>query len=239
MKFLSVILGAELKNVRRDSFLAWLVIYPLFLALVLRIVLPYLTEYANGYNIDLVHYYPVILSYMTLLLVPIIFGIVVGFSLIDERDDGTLTALRVTPLPIASYMFFKTALVMLASIMLTFVTLPLSNIIAVDLSSVLPIAILASLEAPIFGLLINSFAKNKVEAFAVMKFLGVLFIAPLGAFFIAGAWSCSFMIFPAYWPLKAFWNLAAGKPYWWLIVTGIIYHLVILFPLYRRFVRRL
>lgn len=36
-----------------------------------------------------------------------VFGVVTGFLLLDERDDRTLTALQVTPLPLRAYIFYR------------------------------------------------------------------------------------------------------------------------------------
>jgi hypothetical protein len=38
-----------------------------------------------------------LLSFFFVLQIPLLFGLLVGLLVLDERDDDTLTALRVTP----------------------------------------------------------------------------------------------------------------------------------------------
>ncbi|MCJ7806149.1 MAG: ABC transporter permease, partial [Clostridia bacterium] len=67
---------------------------------------------------------------------------------------------------------------------------------------ILVISFLASLGAPMNGLLINIFAQNKIEGFAIMKLLGTIVILPVIALFFTDAKELFFAIFPAFWPAK-------------------------------------
>jgi fluoroquinolone transport system permease protein len=91
----------DAKGVLRDSLLRWLVLYPVLLALLLRWGVPALADrLADRYRFDLTAYYVLVMSFLVELL-PILTGMVVGFLLLDQRDDHTLMAWQVTPLTLA------------------------------------------------------------------------------------------------------------------------------------------
>ena len=62
---------------------------------------PLFTEMlSTRYDFDLVPYYPLVLTAFLLLTSIIIVGGLGAFLVLDEVDAGTLTALRVTPVPL-------------------------------------------------------------------------------------------------------------------------------------------
>ncbi len=98
-------LGAiDARNVARDSMLRWLVVLTPAFGLLLRIALPPITT-AHRERIEFAHsaYYPLVASFMPLVVAGMI-GTVVGFLLLDQRDDQTITALLVTPLSLGDYL---------------------------------------------------------------------------------------------------------------------------------------
>lgn len=107
----------DLRSIRRDSLTSWMIFLPVLLALVMRWGVPAITtRLMEQYNFDLVQYYPVLLAYFFVGMCPMVFGAVIGFLLLDEKDDRTLTALQVTPLPLNSYILYRVAV----PILLTF-----------------------------------------------------------------------------------------------------------------------
>src|SRR6478672_6652336 len=111
---------ADAKGVGRDPMLRWMILMPVGLALAVRWFFPVvLGRLGELFKIDLMTYYHVIASYVLLLITPILYGIVVESLFLDQRDDGTLTALRVTPVPLRGYMAYRLALPMLISWVMT------------------------------------------------------------------------------------------------------------------------
>ncbi len=89
----------DAKNIRRDDLLRWIIVAPVAMALAIRWLIPLLLgRLAEILRIDLMAYYDSFSSFMLILLVPYLAGMVIGFLLLDQRDDGTLVALQVTPL---------------------------------------------------------------------------------------------------------------------------------------------
>ena len=57
---------------------------------------------SQRYDFDLIPYYPLVLTAFLLLTSIIIVGGLAAFLVLDEVDAGTLTALRVTPVPLST-----------------------------------------------------------------------------------------------------------------------------------------
>lgn len=227
----------DMQNIRRDSALSWMVFLPIFIALLLRWGLPPLTaRLQTVYGFDLTPYYPVLLGYMFVTLCPLIFGMLIGFLLLDEKDDQTLTALQVTPLPLPHYVAYRVALPILLTIVLMFVIFPLAQIGAFNPWLIGVTAVAAAPLSPLFALFLASQAQNKVQGFALMKFSGALLLAPVLAFFVDAWWELAFGLIPTYWPMKVYWLLVHGESGVWMYLLGaLLYQSALLLLCLRRF----
>ncbi|MCD4786166.1 MAG: ABC transporter permease [Candidatus Eremiobacteraeota bacterium] len=194
-------------------------------------------EIKKSLYFDLRPYYPVIVGYFFVLIAPLQMGTVAGFLLLDEKDDNILTALRVTPLPLAVYGIYRVSIVSFLSFLCVIVLIPLTGLVPnMSISLMIPAALSASLLGPVFALCIASFGGNKVEGFAIAKALGAFGVAPIVAFFVKSKWQLLFGIFPTYWPLKAFWSAEQGGwVYWVYSIIGILYLAILLVYLLDRF----
>lgn len=227
----------DARNIRRDSLLRWFAAIPFLFALMFRLLVPWLRDLIfNQFGWDLAPYYVLIMSYGFVLGIPIIFGVVIGFLLLDERDDGTLTALQVTPLSLRDYLGYRVTIPIILSIVLTVVTFPLAGLAQLPWPDLLLVATAAAPLAPIFALVLAALAENKVQGFAIMKGLGVFMILPIIAYFVSEPWQWLFGLIPTYWPTKLYWMLDANAPNVWLVFgIGMAYALVVLAVLMRRF----
>jgi fluoroquinolone transport system permease protein len=109
------------------------------------------------------------------------------------------------------------------------------GLITVPFAPLLPIALLAALEGPIFALLLASLAANKVQGLAVMKGLSLILVAPLVAYFVAEPSQWLFGLAPTFWPIKAFWQALAGESWRFTVSLGFIINGSILLLLLRHF----
>jgi fluoroquinolone transport system permease protein len=147
---------------------------------------------------------------------------VIGFLLLDERDARTLAALRVTPLSMRRYLAYRAALPLLVGTVSTLVCYPLIGINPVPLPSLLAIAAVAGLSAPLLALVLATTAPNKVAGFAVVKVLNGVNLLPVAAFFLPVPVQYAAGVIPTYWPLRAFWSAAAGEEHVAYLVVGVI-----------------
>ena len=240
MRVLSILqaLGPiDAKNIRRDELLRWMIVAPVALALAVRWLIPLLLERVETIlKIELMAYYEPFAAFMIILLVPYLSGMVIGFLLLDQRDDGTLTALQVTPLSLNGYLVYRLTTPMLVSIVMTLVAAPLSGVVDVGMGKLVLTAVSAAPLAPIFALLLATLAQNKVQGFALTKVCGLIIIPPMIAYFITAPWQILFGVFPTYWPAMALWSAQAGDPafgFYWSV--GLVYQIAVLALLTRRF----
>jgi fluoroquinolone transport system permease protein len=228
----------DARNVRRDSFLAWIVFLPILLALILRWGVPPLTtRLQEQFGFDLTPYYPVILSYFFVMTLPTVFGAVIGFLLLDERDDATLIALQVTPMTMNHYLVYRIAVPMTLTTLLMFVVFPLANLGSLGFLPLLFASLTAAPLAPLWAMLLAAFAENKVQGFALMKGSGfVLLVVPLFAYFVTSGWHWAFGLLPTFWPMKVYWVLeAGGSNVWVYVLVALAYQFTLLAFLMRRF----
>lgn len=232
----------DIKSVHRDPMLRWLMIIPLFIALLIRWGIPLLSiELLERFSFDFRPYYNYFMSFI-LILIPILPGQVIGFLLLDQRDDQTLSALQVSPLTLRQYLIYRTTLPMILSVLITLLVFPVAGIIDIKFTHLFFTALSAALLAPIFALFMAIFANNKVQGFALIKAAGIVWYPPLFAYFASGPWELLFGIFPTYWPLKAFWVMQSGNmslAFWGYIIFGILIQYLFLAIAIRKFRRKM
>jgi fluoroquinolone transport system permease protein len=225
----------DLKNVRRDDLLAWVVAAPLLIALLYRFGVPALTALLHeraGFALE--PYYGLLMSFLVL-MAPAMIGMIVGFLLLDERDERIVTALLVTPMPLNGYLAYRIAAPLGFGFLATLVAYPLAGLASIPLLNLIPIALLASFNAPLTALFLGGFAENKVTGFALVKVLNTVNMLPIAAYFLAFPWQIVAGVIPSYWPLKAVWLATAGESAWLYLLGGLVVNTVALVLLLRRF----
>lgn len=235
---LAAVVRADSRRITRDPFLLFMVGYPWLLALLLREVLPWLNERLAD-HITLSDYYP-IAACLVALLVPNAMGIVLGFQLVEEKDEGSLVAVAVTPLSLDQYFLYRTTVYALVSLPLVAVLHELLGIVRLAPVELACVALVSLPVVPLMALVLAGYAGNQVEAFAVAKGSGFLFTGPLASFFIPRPWDALVGILPTYWPIKAYFAAAEGSPRWFALasIVSLLYCSLAIIPLYRRFRRR-
>ena len=214
------LLRADARLLWRDPLLSWVLLIPLGMALLLRVLIPKIGEAlaaANGF--DLAPYHPLIMGGY-LMTAPGIVGMVIGFLLLDERDERTLMALRVTPLSMRGYLAYRVALPLVAGTLATLVGYPLVGISPLPLTSLVFLTLVAGLWAPLLALLLATAAPNKVAGFAVMKTLNSVNLLPIASFFLPTPVQWVAGILPPYWPMRALWSAAAGEAFGAYLIIG-------------------
>jgi len=225
-------------NVQRDPLLRWLVIAPLLISLLIRLAIPVLRQLLLVRLAFDLQPYDDLLAGLLIQLTPMMAGMVLGFMLLDQRDDRTLTALRVTPLSLGNYLFYRAAAPAVLALFTSLLVLPLSGLTGLRPAALLGSSLGAALLAPFFMLLYAVLAKNKVQGFAVMKASGIFLLPPLAAWFASGPWGWLAGFFPTFWPVKVFWLLQAGdRNGWWVLLAGLAVQMACLFVLLKIYER--
>jgi fluoroquinolone transport system permease protein len=241
MKALAAFGRNDIRGTYRDPLLVMVVVAPVIWTTGVAFLTPMFTKMlAERYAFDLLPYYPLILTAFLLLTSIIIAGALAAFLVLEEVDAGTLSALRVTPVPLSTFFAYRAATVMVVTTVYVIVTLSFSGILQPGLiPALIPIGLLAGLSAVVTLLLIVSVASNKIQGLAMVRALGML-IAGLPAlpWFIHSPWNLAFGVLPPYWAAKAFWVASDHGTWWPYVVVGAGYNLLVAWPLFRRFVAR-
>ena len=229
----------DLRSFWRDPMLRWLAVLPLAMALVLRWVFPPLLARLSAWiGHDLSGAVVPLTSYIIVMIAPGITGIVIGFLLLDHRDEGTLAALGVSPLTLGGYLAYRLAVPLQLALLAPLLGFPLSGVAEVRPAAALVAALVAAPMAPLFALFLAAFARNKVQGFALMKAAGAVLWPPLFAFFVPLPWQLLFGLSPVYWPARVYWAALAGDGWWALwALPGLAWQALLIWLLLRRYRR--
>ena len=153
----------------------------------------------------------------------IIASALLGFSLLDNKDEDTMQTIAVTPISKAGYVNFKLVYTYVLSVISTLIILSGTKLLASDeyvlgafklfdnIShfQILVFGLSTSLLVPALGLVIVGLAKNKVEGFAYMKGSGFLMLIPMLVLLptFTGAGQYLLSIFPNFWGVQGILNV--------------------------------
>ncbi len=246
------LLQNDLKLVFRDRMLFLLFGMMLLAAVGLRFGLPALDQSLASAGVlpsatnplRLRDFYPLIVSFLVAWQGAQAPGVVMAFLLIDEREDRTLVALRVTPLLMRHYALYRVTLPFVSAV---FFALLLGLIAGQVLPRALPpaafltVSLSSAFAAPVLMLLLAAVSADKVQGLAFTKFVGLASLLVFVGWFSSEPlqWALG-VIFPPLLSCRALWLAMEGHPGWWhsaLAAAGI--QLCWLWLLLRRFERSL
>jgi len=124
---------SEFKKWSRDPMMAFMLIYPLIFAFLGRYLLPWITE-KYGFNFQ--HFTDLILVILVL-FIPIVYGALIGFSLLEDRDDNVLINIRITPLSIHQFISFRLVGVYILCVISSIFVLWFSKVGAIPMKNII------------------------------------------------------------------------------------------------------
>ena len=207
---------------------------PIFVAVLFRFVMPILQRNLLQY-FDLGEYYDFI-SIFILVMSPMMSGMVIGFNLLDDRDENILTYMAITPIRKEGYLLFKVFAPMVAVFVQSLLILLIFNIGNIKPLRILPLVVLLAMETPMYALLMASFASNKVEGLALGKLMGVSLLGPFVSYFVPSVWRFAGGIFPTFWICESYFT--SGILYWSFLLIGLVLHAALLWWTLRIFIRK-
>ena len=222
----------DLRHIFRDKVLLVVAIAPLLMIAMLRYALP-VAESA----FPLIAPHRILIVALFCMAAAILPAYLVSFIFLDEKDEQTLSAIRVLPIHPAAFLLYRLGLVLLGFLACWLMI----RMAAGDLLPVGPdlaLSGLAALGAPLVCLFVVSFAKNKIEGMTLLKGLNFVSVLPMLSFFAAPAWQSAAATVPFYWVFCAFQDVATDGISSPALAIGVIYHLAMIFLLYRLFRRR-
>jgi fluoroquinolone transport system permease protein len=240
MTQLAALIQKDARVVYRDSFLILLSIYSLGLALVMRL----LVRWIPVENLRLY------LAPAVILFGPVLLGTVLGFALIEEREQGTWFLLRVLPLrPLGLFTYLSVTAGLVSGIVGLAAAYLYGYSVADEMLFGLMI-LASSATAPLVMLVLGTLCSNKIEGMAASKLISFIGFAPAVVFVLPMPWQLVVAWCPWYWVylglLRAYAGDPAalsavhqpGYPEWLLVLAPISLCLIAIFPLARRYMRQ-
>jgi len=241
------LLRNDLRLIARDPLLVMLSCLVLVLGAVCRFVLPVLDASLaeNGIMpsgttpLRFSDTYPLWVAFIGLWQAALMPGTIFAFLLLDEKEDRTLAAMRVTPVPLRSYLGYRALLPAVLGFVFALVLVPAIGHAPIAPGRLVVLAACACVTAPLTTLLIARFAHDKVQGFALTKFGGVAGLIILFGWFVPEPWQWGLCAFPPFAVAKSFWLAVADTPFWWVpAVLGALAQLLAIGALLRRFAAR-
>jgi fluoroquinolone transport system permease protein len=230
------LLKHELKNIVHDKMYLFLAIFPIIMSIIAYFLIPYLKEQSSEVASNIV-----VLVFIS--LNGFMFGAITAFTLLDDSDDKVLLSLKITPISVKYYVLLKLVISYILGIFATIILLLVTNFIETsNVRDMIFIIILAPLQGPIFALLINSLATNKVEGFVIMKLSGIILMIPIAAIFLTKWTELLLGLIPGFWVARIISMQLIDQDYFLGFTTvyfllGLLVHLIIgylLFKLYQK-----
>jgi hypothetical protein len=170
------LVGSDAMNIARDPILAAAAVMSLLPALVLWLFKGQMDAAAlSAFGVAELSRYivPVALALPAGLI-----GWVTGFLMLEDRDEGTLLALDVTPAGKVGFLIYRVTITAALAIAITLYAWPLI-LPGVSIFVVACLALLVALNAIGFAVVLPAVARNKVEGLAVTKVTNLLSLAAL------------------------------------------------------------
>lgn len=223
----------DLKLIFRDPAMAVIFIIPIILVLFCRFAIPVFANYLPAIS----EYYWLIVAALTSISASTP-SFLVGFILLDERDENIHTMIKILPLAPNFILKCRILFMVISSYIFSFFILMFNGIFSVSVFYNLFISLLFSLIPPILTFSIVTIAKNKIEAATLYKGLSMVLFLPVAAFFIQTEWRFAFGILPFYWTFNAFQFIDDIYKFLMNFFTGLIVHFVFITIFYRLFKKK-
>lgn len=232
--------GYEIRKWLRDPFSRFIITYPVVLAAIIRFAIPFAEKQAGR---SFAPFYHVILASLAL-IIPRISGAIVAFSILDDRDDNVLFAVKVAPLTFDFFIGLKMFVVFVFSFLGAMFAVWFAGLASVSLPVLIEISFLSAFGAPLIALLINCFASNKVEGFAGIKGFNGLVVVPIVSLFFFDKKEFLFAFEPGFWPGKAFSSALINPDIFQLsysqyYLIGLVYAVTLNVVVYQAFKRKI
>ncbi|MBT3253550.1 MAG: hypothetical protein HN995_05930 [Candidatus Marinimicrobia bacterium] len=228
----------DLKLIVRDSTLVMAVFGPLAITILLFFLPSIEALILIKFGFDPGPFRLFIVSFLS--LIPgMLFAMIYGFIVLDERDEEVIDFISITPLRKEGYLTYKLIMPMLLSAGFFLFIIYATSLVRLNPIHAMGIAIMVAIETAIGTLFLVAFSENKVEGLAFSKVLGIMYLAIPLVFFWNSSWHWISAFLPPFWIAKAFIHSQTSSIWiWGDLVLGTAVHLVILQYFLQVFLRK-
>lgn len=229
------ILTYDLRLIRKDPMLLMIMFVPFIFWILMGVAFPPLAHFVLlKWGIGIAEYFNYAFAFF-LPLIPLLFGMVYGFILLDERDEGIIAAISVTPYGKTGYLQTR----MIIPVIYSFVAMilfnyALHNPLHLQTWKLILITALLSTDAPIILLFLGAYAKNKIEGMAITKLFNILLLAILIDFIVPPPYNWIGGISPFFWIERTMFS-STTTHFWIYYASAICSHSIYFFWMFRKF----
>ncbi|WP_416150735.1 hypothetical protein ACM26V_07145 [Salipaludibacillus sp. HK11] len=218
-------------NILRDPLMQLIMFVPVLMVLLVLFGIPYLDEIITDYTAFRVTAHSEVISALVILMTPMMVSMVTGFLLLDEKDEGIISYMGITPLGKNGYLQYRMSMPGLLACLISLiiaVVLLFGN--SINWFYLFFSIAMASLISPLLTMYLATLAKNKVEGMAYAKLISLLMVAPLISYLSDSPWTIITYLIPITWGAEAIYagitnsTFGAITNWWLLIIGGLVIH---------------
>ncbi len=221
---------SDFRLIFRDPSLRIFLVMPALIFAVVLILLPYLMVL----NPEIENYVPLVIM-GAMMQSSIMFGFIYSMVFIHEKEISVAKVYGILPISQTQLLYFRLLIPFTFAVIVTFTLLLWQPFLAIDILSVLGLALLCGLMSPVLAISVSVLSQNKMEGMTWFKLVNLVIVIPLAAYFVPFPpyW---FGVVPTHWAYQMLEFLARGESVLWPFLIGLIYTLVLLRWMVKRFI---
>jgi fluoroquinolone transport system permease protein len=211
------LLSSDAMNVSRDPMLIFAIVMSILPAIAFAFARDAMDDAAlAAFGVQEISRY---VALFVLVLPAVLIGWVTGFLLLEDRDDGVLLAVDVTPIGKSGFLLYRVTVTALIGAAITAAAIPFV-VPAVGIEAKILLIAAVAVESVLAAVILPAIARNKVEGLALTKLTNIAVIFPLIAT-IPSPWRFLASLVPTYWIGELLAGTAPALPVW-VIAAGMI-----------------
>ncbi|WP_010098060.1 ABC transporter permease [Ornithinibacillus scapharcae] len=226
IKQVELFLKGDAKNVLRDPLMVLVLGIPIYLFILVKFGIPFVDIQLSKYTyFQLMDHFDLIICFIVL-IVPMMIGMLTGFLLLDEKDDGIINYMAITPMKKLGFIGYRVTLPLIISFIISTVLVLLFLIgeESVNWGLLLIVLVVVSLFGPLITMYLASLCENKVEGISYAKLISIFSVAPIVTYMFESWWTGFAYIIPVTWVVELSYTSITGE-YFGLIDNWAILYL--------------
>ena len=194
------LLRADIKFIARNPILLVAMCAPIFIVLIMRLVFPLISGFVYSKTGFLIDSYYTIAAITIVSAIPLLYGMVYAFILLDENDSHVLEVIDITPAGKRNFIYMRAVILLILSFLMLLLSIAIIDPVPSEgwLRNIF-ISLLLSSQSSFAFLFIGSMADNKVEGMVFSKLYGIFLIAVPFGMILHHPWNYLAFYSPLYW----------------------------------------
>lgn len=189
----------DIKRISKDEVLMPLLLAPILVGIVFRVGYSFAIPWVmKRFSLDLFIYSDYILA-MVMSFIPVMLGIVMGFLMIEDKDDNIIQLFMITPMEIEGYLLNRMAIIGCLSFVFTIINYCIMSIHSLDLVILIIVALSNSTLAITVGMFFFSRVSDKIKGLTYAKAFNLLSFFVFAQFIKSNLFKMIANIVPTYW----------------------------------------